>query len=164
MFSTIPSGEKVLEPKGAVLDSPVDDDDLPAAKADRNHRYSRLSPAEFRAPVSASFQLDVDDAAQIVCPACNRPAGSTGVMLNLKIGPVVNGSQVLFIRPGASMKSVVDDVRRALMRDALARANGVQSRAAKLLGMKYTTFHTLARRLGLGKAPKGQRESAGATE
>lgn len=102
-----------------------------------------------RRQMAASFQLNVDNVAQIVCPHCNKPSESIGLALNLTVGPVPEGVQVLLVRPGATMRSVVDDVRRALINDALSRVNGNQARAAKLLGMKYTTFHTLSRRLGI---------------
>jgi transcriptional regulator with GAF, ATPase, and Fis domain len=74
-----------------------------------------------------------------------------GLLLNLTLGPVEEGVQVLLVRSGAALGVAVDDLRRALIQDALSRAQGNQARAAKLLGMKYTTFHALARRLGIVK-------------
>jgi transcriptional regulator with GAF, ATPase, and Fis domain len=107
-----------------------------------------------RRQMAANFQLNVDNVAKIVCPHCSRPSENIGLALNLTVGPVPEGVQVLMVRPGATMRTVVDDVRRALINDALNRANGNQARAAKLLGMKYTTFHTLSRRLGIERAKK----------
>jgi transcriptional regulator with GAF, ATPase, and Fis domain len=107
-----------------------------------------------RRQMAASFQLNVDNVGQVVCPNCSKPSESIGLALNLTIGPVPEGVQVLMVRPGATMREVVDDVRRALINDALRRVNNNQARAAKLLGMKYTTFHTLARRLGIVRGPK----------
>lgn len=107
-----------------------------------------------RRQMAANFQLNVDNVAKIVCPHCNKPSENVGLALNLTVGPVPEGVQVLMVRPGATMRTVIDDVRRALINDALNRASGNQARAAKLLGMKYTTFHTLARRLGIERVKK----------
>jgi DNA-binding NtrC family response regulator len=102
-----------------------------------------------RRQMAASFQLNVDNVAKVVCPHCHETSENLGLALNLTVGPVPDGVQVLMVRPGASMRAVVDEVRRALINDALHRAGGNQARAAARLGMKYTTFHTLARRLGI---------------
>jgi transcriptional regulator with GAF, ATPase, and Fis domain len=111
--------------------------------------------------MAASFQLNVDNVAKIVCPHCNKPSDNIGLALNLTVGPVPDGVQVLMVRPGATMRAVVDDVRRALINDALVRARGNQAGAAKLLGMKYTTFHTLARRLGIERVKKRHPDDVG---
>jgi DNA-binding NtrC family response regulator len=108
--------------------------------------------------VAASFQLNVDKGAELVCPQCGDPGEDAGLALSLTIGPVLDGMQVLLVQPGASLDSVLDDVRLTLVRDAIKAADGKQSAAAKQLGMKYTTFHALVKRLGLG--PEGAEASA----
>jgi len=121
-------------------------DDVASARA------HPLAPAPTtRKQIAASFQLNLDKGAQLTCPHCGEPGEDTGLSLSLTIGPVLDGLQVLLVQPGASLETVLDDVRRTLIRDAIKRAGGKQSAAAKLLGMKYTTFYALARRLGFGR-------------
>lgn len=102
-----------------------------------------------RRQMAASLQLNLDSAARIACPHCGETDENVGMALNLTVGPIPDGMQMFLVRPNATLRTVVDDVRRALINGALERADGNQARAAKLLGMKYTTFHTLARRLGI---------------
>jgi len=108
-----------------------------------------------RRQMAASFQLNLDTAARIACPRCGQTDENVGMALNLTVGPIPDGMQMFLVRPDATLRTVVDDVRRALINGALERANGNQARAAKLLGMKYTTFHTLARRLGIVRRRSG---------
>ncbi len=127
--------------------------------AHRGHQIAEPDVTAAPRKMTASFHLDVDDAARTVCPQCGHSSQSPGLALNVTIGAVMEGTKVLLVRPGASLRALVDDLRTVLIRDALARANGVQSRAAEMLGLKYTTFHALARRLGL--VQKRDRRSAG---
>lgn len=99
--------------------------------------------------VAASFQLKVDDVVRTSCPKCGHQVGDQGLAMNVTLAPIPDGLQVLLVSPGSSMRSVVDDVKRSLVQGALKQVNGNQSRAAKLLGMKYTTFHALVKRLGI---------------
>ena len=85
---------------------------------------------------------------EVDCPRCGdrivveslavraTAAGQSGVPLDLE-------------RRGRSLDAILQDVRRRLVVDALRHANGVKSRAARSLGMKYSTFYELVRRLGV---------------
>jgi hypothetical protein len=148
--------DKVLASEAPAVLHPQNIDQSEGRTADDNERPAAAGQQVIggRRQMAASFQLNVDNAAQILCPKCSEPSNDVGLALNLTIGPVLEGMQVLLVRPGATMREVVDDVRRALINDALRRAEGNQARAAKLLGMKYTTFHTLSRRLGIGRVAK----------
>ena len=48
-----------------------------------------------------------------------------------------------------TMKVLIDDLERHLIRRALEMTHGNQRRAAGLLGLKYTTLNEKVRRLGL---------------
>ena len=120
----------------------------PASLAAVNHGGELLSGTRQKR-VAASFQLNVDDVARSACPQCGHQTEGQGLALNLTLGPIAEGLQVLLITPGSDMRSVVDDVKRTLVYGALRQTGGNQARAAKLLGMKYTTFHALVRRLGI---------------
>ena len=120
--------------------------------------YPQWTPAPARRQLAASFQLNVEKGVGFFCPHCGEPGEDAGLTLGLTIGPSLDGMQVLLVRPGASLESVLDDVRRTMIRDALKSSHGKQSAAAMLLGMKYTTFHALARRLGFGR--KGSSQTA----
>jgi len=136
-------------------------EEVEVASGDGGQLVAGVPAPGSRRQMAANFQLNVDNVAKVVCPHCNKPSENIGLALNLTVGPVPEGVQVLMVRPGATMRTVVDDVRRALINDALNRAKGNQARAAKLLGMKYTTFHTLARRLGIARVKNHRRGDGG---
>jgi two-component system response regulator PilR (NtrC family) len=56
------------------------------------------------------------------------------------------------IPEGFSYQRAVEDFERSLIRRALARSEGVQRRAAELLGMKPTTLNERMKRLGMRSA------------
>ena len=50
---------------------------------------------------------------------------------------------------GRSLDAILRDIKRRLVVDALQHEKGVKSRAARSLGLKYSTFYELVRRLGV---------------
>jgi DNA-binding NtrC family response regulator len=61
------------------------------------------------------------------------------------------------IPEGFSYQRAVEDFERSLIRRALARSEGVQRRAADLLGMKPTTLNERMKRLGMRSAASAAR-------
>ncbi|HSB73776.1 MAG TPA: sigma-54 dependent transcriptional regulator [Candidatus Methylomirabilis sp.] len=53
---------------------------------------------------------------------------------------------------GLNLEQVVADMEQALMRDALEKANWVQTRAAQLLGINFRSFRYRAKKYGLDRA------------
>jgi two-component system response regulator PilR (NtrC family) len=51
---------------------------------------------------------------------------------------------------GVDLESMLDDLKRTYMLEALSQANGVQTRAAELLGMSFRSFRYYAKKLGIG--------------
>ena len=62
-------------------------------------------------------------------------------------------AQVIVSLPeeGLDLERFLDDLRAQLMREALERADGVQTRAAELLGMTFRSFRYYARKAGRGR-------------
>jgi DNA-binding protein Fis len=46
---------------------------------------------------------------------------------------------------------VIADIEQALLKDALEKADGVQTRAAQLLGINFRSFRYRARKYGLDR-------------
>ena len=55
---------------------------------------------------------------------------------------------------GANLEEHLDELKRKYMQEALRRADGVQTRAAELLGMSFRSFRYYAKKFGLGDEPK----------
>ncbi|HYL80659.1 MAG TPA: sigma-54 dependent transcriptional regulator, partial [Candidatus Acidoferrum sp.] len=53
---------------------------------------------------------------------------------------------------GLNLEDVVAELEQALMRDALQKANGVQTRAAQLLGINFRSFRYRAKKYGLDRS------------
>jgi two-component system response regulator PilR (NtrC family) len=52
---------------------------------------------------------------------------------------------------GLDLEEVVADLERRLMQDALEKAEGVQTRAAQLLGINFRSFRYRAKKYGLDR-------------
>ncbi|RPI07456.1 MAG: sigma-54-dependent Fis family transcriptional regulator [Zetaproteobacteria bacterium] len=52
---------------------------------------------------------------------------------------------------GLNLEQVIADIEQALLKDALAKADGVQTRAAQLLGINFRSFRYRARKYGLDR-------------
>jgi two-component system response regulator PilR (NtrC family) len=52
---------------------------------------------------------------------------------------------------GLDLERVIADIEQALLRDALRKADGVQTRAAQLLGINFRSFRYRARKYGLDR-------------
>ncbi len=52
---------------------------------------------------------------------------------------------------GMNLEQVIADIEQALLKDALAKADGVQTRAAQLLGINFRSFRYRARKYGLDR-------------
>src|SRR6185436_4145930 len=50
---------------------------------------------------------------------------------------------------GIDLESHLEDLRRRYMAEAMERANGVQTRAAEILGMTFRSFRYFAKKYGL---------------
>jgi two-component system, NtrC family, response regulator PilR len=72
-----------------------------------------------------------------------------------------NGPIVSLPEEGLDLERLLDDLRAQLMREALDRCDGVQTRAAELLGMTFRSFRYYARKAGLvgGSAEAGPRRT-----
>jgi two-component system response regulator PilR (NtrC family) len=62
---------------------------------------------------------------------------------------------------GVNLEQVLADLEQALMREALARADGVQTRAAKLLGLNFRSFRYRAKKYGLERPEHPQAHADG---
>jgi len=62
-------------------------------------------------------------------------------------GAVISSSGVL--PEGMDMEKYVADIERSLLQSALARSNGVQTRAADLLKISYRSFRHLVKKYDL---------------
>jgi two-component system response regulator PilR (NtrC family) len=49
------------------------------------------------------------------------------------------------------LEDVIAQIEQALLKDALAKADGVQTRAAQLLGINFRSFRYRARKYGLDR-------------
>jgi DNA-binding NtrC family response regulator len=67
--------------------------------------------------------------------------------------PVVQAlSQTWEVPPeGMNLEQVIADIEQALLKDALMKADGVQTRAAQLLGINFRSFRYRARKYGLDR-------------
>jgi two-component system response regulator PilR (NtrC family) len=52
---------------------------------------------------------------------------------------------------GLNLEQVIADIEQALLKDALEKADGVQTRAAQLLGINFRSFRYRARKFGLDR-------------
>jgi two-component system response regulator PilR (NtrC family) len=52
---------------------------------------------------------------------------------------------------GLNLEQVIADIEQALLKDALEKADGVQTRAAQLLGINFRSFRYRARKYGLDR-------------
>jgi two-component system response regulator PilR (NtrC family) len=52
---------------------------------------------------------------------------------------------------GLDLEQVIADIEQALLKDALEKADGVQTRAAQLLGINFRSFRYRARKYGLDR-------------
>ena len=59
------------------------------------------------------------------------------------------GDETVLPDNGLQLEPYLDDVRRQLMAQALDRCNGIQTQAAKVLGMTFRSFRYYARKMGL---------------
>lgn len=82
------------------------------------------------------------------CPSCGQHLAAPALRLEL-VG-FADDMELLVVNPRQNLAKILDDVRRAVVEHALREAGGIQKEAAQLVGMKYSTFHDLVQRLGLG--------------
>jgi two-component system response regulator PilR (NtrC family) len=68
-------------------------------------------------------------------------AGGFGGVSELEAGAV--------LPDGVGMESYVANIERTLLQNALGRCNGVQTKAADLLGISYRSFRHLMKKYGL---------------
>jgi two-component system response regulator PilR (NtrC family) len=61
---------------------------------------------------------------------------------------------------GLNLEQVIADIEQALLRDALRKADGVQTRAAQLLGINFRSFRYRARKYGLDRQDHDQDHDA----
>jgi len=61
---------------------------------------------------------------------------------------------------GLNLEQVIADIEQALLRDALRKADGVQTRAAQLLGINFRSFRYRARKYGLDRQVHDQDHGA----
>lgn len=87
---------------------------------------------------------------QVDCPHCGGCVEAPALRLDL-VG-FEGGRELLMVNPLGDLDDIVDDVRRAVVGRALEECGGVKKDAARRVGMKYSTFHDLVRRLGLDNA------------
>jgi two-component system, NtrC family, response regulator PilR len=52
---------------------------------------------------------------------------------------------------GLNLEEVIAQIEQALLKDALTKADGVQTRAAQLLGINFRSFRYRARKYGLDR-------------
>ncbi len=64
-------------------------------------------------------------------------------------------------REGLNLEQVIADIEQALLKDALMKADGVQTRAAQLLGINFRSFRYRARKYGLDRQAR-DRDDGGA--
>jgi two-component system response regulator PilR (NtrC family) len=57
---------------------------------------------------------------------------------------------------GLDLEQVVADLEKALMKDALEKAGGIQTRAAQLLGINFRSFRYRAKKYGLDRPIRDQ--------
>jgi two-component system response regulator PilR (NtrC family) len=61
---------------------------------------------------------------------------------------------------GLNLEQVIADIEQALLRDALEKAGGVQTRAAQLLGINFRSFRYRARKYGLDRQDRDRNHDA----
>ncbi len=66
----------------------------------------------------------------------------------------------IVIGPGIRLESYLEDLRKEYMSEALQKCGGIQSQAAKMLGMTFRSFRYFAKKYGFaGQGDKGKEES-----
>lgn len=93
----------------------------------------------------------LDSSGEFSCPHCNGTIRLEGIGLRFEGSDNTDTVRLDLRHPEDPLDDIVDDVRRILAIRALRDANGVKVKAAKIAGMKYTTFYELVRRLGITK-------------
>ncbi|MFQ5744075.1 MAG: helix-turn-helix domain-containing protein [Acidobacteriota bacterium] len=84
----------------------------------------------------------------IECPCCKAPLQLESVSLRANEPQATElGKRIHLSCTGTSLEKATDEIRRQLIGRALWEANGIKSRAANLLGLKYSTFWENAQRL-----------------
>ena len=91
----------------------------------------------------------LDTTGEFSCPHCNETIRLEGVSLKVQGHDNPENVELDLRYPDQRLDDVVDEVRRILVTRALREADGVKVKAAEIVGMKYTTFYELVRRLGL---------------
>ncbi len=61
---------------------------------------------------------------------------------------------------GLNLEAVIAQIEQALLKDALAKADGVQTRAAQLLGINFRSFRYRARKYGLDRQARDRDHGA----
>jgi two-component system response regulator PilR (NtrC family) len=61
---------------------------------------------------------------------------------------------------GLNLEQVIADIEIALLKDALDKADGVQTRAAQLLGINFRSFRYRARKYGLDRQDRDRNHDA----
>lgn len=93
----------------------------------------------------AEYTISIADAITICCPSCGKSPSNDAIVLDITIGA---DAHLLLLPQGTPLETVVDDVKKILVAEALEKADGVQTKAASLLSLKYSTFYALVRRIG----------------
>lgn len=102
----------------------------------------------------SSRALHHECAAQIRCPDCGGLVELRDVRVAVTIRPPASehapGPTIeVPLDSDDSLDEVITGVKRRLVVRALRRAGGVKTRAAELVGIKYTTFYNLVERLDI---------------
>ena len=83
------------------------------------------------------------------CPHCDSSVQAGHLSLAFNLPGDRRDVQLFLVNPDNALEDVLDEVRRTLVSRALRDTHGNKSKAAAQLGMKYTTFYALVKRLGL---------------
>jgi len=114
-------------------------------------RTSRRSPSASDTGSPDGESTDCAPAPRLRCPDCGSSLRLTEVSLEVS-GVSTASPQRLRLDIGdqnGGLYEQVAELQRRLIRDAMRRNAGVKTQAAEDLGMKYTTFLEMGKRLGL---------------
>jgi two-component system response regulator PilR (NtrC family) len=121
--------------------------------AEQGRPLAAFTPDAMRALVAYDYPGNVREVENAVERAVTLARGSTIELVDLPPeisgGPVVPSSEPVLPSDGIDLERYLATVERALLRQALDRAEGVRTRAAQLVGLSFRSFRYRLAKLGL---------------
>ena len=83
------------------------------------------------------------------CRECGAEWQGEPSLMQIRVDPIASDVLLFAVRPDFRLREVTDEFKKRLMLALLRQTGGRVKAAAGLADMKYTTFYTMMRRLGI---------------